>query len=176
MAASFSTFSSLGPIRPGSELDVRALEAVLRVQAPELFQGQALADAAILPSAGLSVQQFAHGQSNPTYLIQLPYSGGAVVLRKVCRRQASDVARRTQTPALRFPVLFHIKAHLMRLHPLLCNPQKPPGKLLSSAHAVEREFRVIAALAGPAGGGFPVPRPLFLCTGKPAFRQHKLYF
>jgi aminoglycoside phosphotransferase (APT) family kinase protein len=38
--------------------------------------------------------------------------------------------------------------------------RKPPGKLLKSAHAVDREFRVINALYG---AGFPVPRPLLLC-------------
>ncbi|MDH3491853.1 MAG: phosphotransferase family protein [Gammaproteobacteria bacterium] len=38
--------------------------------------------------------------------------------------------------------------------------RKPPGKLLKSAHAVEREFRVISALHST---GFPVPRPLVLC-------------
>jgi aminoglycoside phosphotransferase (APT) family kinase protein len=38
--------------------------------------------------------------------------------------------------------------------------RKPPGKLLPSAHAVEREFRVISALAGT---GVPVPRAHALC-------------
>lgn len=38
--------------------------------------------------------------------------------------------------------------------------RKPPGKLLPSAHAVEREFRVIKALFDT---GFPVPRPYVLC-------------
>ena len=39
--------------------------------------------------------------------------------------------------------------------------RKPPGKLLPSAHAVDREFRVISALYPT---GFPVPRPFGLCT------------
>jgi aminoglycoside phosphotransferase (APT) family kinase protein len=39
--------------------------------------------------------------------------------------------------------------------------KKPPGRLLASAHAVEREYRVLAALA--AAGNVPVPRPLVLC-------------
>jgi len=39
--------------------------------------------------------------------------------------------------------------------------RKPFGKLLPSAHAIEREYRVTAAL-GQAG--FPVARPLHLCT------------
>jgi aminoglycoside phosphotransferase (APT) family kinase protein len=38
--------------------------------------------------------------------------------------------------------------------------RKPPGKLLPSAHAVDREYRVIAALHPT---GFPVARPYVLC-------------
>jgi aminoglycoside phosphotransferase (APT) family kinase protein len=38
--------------------------------------------------------------------------------------------------------------------------RKPPGKLLPSAHAVDREFRVISALHG---AGFPAPRAYALC-------------
>ncbi|HSA90613.1 MAG TPA: phosphotransferase family protein [Burkholderiales bacterium] len=38
--------------------------------------------------------------------------------------------------------------------------RKPPGKLLPSAHAVEREYRVIEALHPT---GFPVARPVVLC-------------
>ncbi|MGE5640703.1 MAG: phosphotransferase family protein [Clostridia bacterium] len=38
--------------------------------------------------------------------------------------------------------------------------RKPPGKLLPSAHAVDREFRVISALHKV---GFPVARPHVLC-------------
>ena len=37
---------------------------------------------------------------------------------------------------------------------------KPPGKLLKSAHMVEREYRVLRALGG---AGFPVPNALALC-------------
>lgn len=39
--------------------------------------------------------------------------------------------------------------------------RKPPGKLLASAHAVDREFRVLQALHG---GTVPVAQPLHLCT------------
>jgi aminoglycoside phosphotransferase (APT) family kinase protein len=38
--------------------------------------------------------------------------------------------------------------------------KKPPGKLLPSAHAVEREYQVISALADSP---IPVPRPYLLC-------------
>src|SRR3954468_16343785 len=39
--------------------------------------------------------------------------------------------------------------------------RKPPGKLLPSAHAVDREYRVITALAGT---DVPVPKTYALCT------------
>jgi aminoglycoside phosphotransferase (APT) family kinase protein len=39
--------------------------------------------------------------------------------------------------------------------------RKPPGKLLASAHAVDREFRVLGALRGSA---VPVAQPLHLCA------------
>jgi|SRR5271169_473112 len=39
--------------------------------------------------------------------------------------------------------------------------RKPPGKLLPSAHAVDREFRVISAIHGQ---GFPVAEPVLYCA------------
>ncbi|HTO08830.1 MAG TPA: phosphotransferase [Myxococcota bacterium] len=39
--------------------------------------------------------------------------------------------------------------------------RKPPGQLLPSAHAVDREYRVLSALQG---SGVPVPRTHALCT------------
>jgi aminoglycoside phosphotransferase (APT) family kinase protein len=39
--------------------------------------------------------------------------------------------------------------------------RKPPGKLLPSAHAVDREYRVISALHAQ---GFPVAEPIIYCT------------
>ena len=39
--------------------------------------------------------------------------------------------------------------------------RKPPGKLLPSAHAVDREYRVISALHAQ---GFPVPEPELYCA------------
>jgi aminoglycoside phosphotransferase (APT) family kinase protein len=65
----------------------------------------------------IGVQQFAGGQSNPTYLAQ------SANHRYVLRR-------------------------------------KPPGKLLPSAHAVDREYRVIVALANTA---VPVAKAYALC-------------
>ena len=46
--------------------------------------------------------------------------------------------------------------------------KKPPGKLLPSAHAVDREYRVISALAGTA---VPVPRTRLLCEDESVIGQ-----
>jgi aminoglycoside phosphotransferase (APT) family kinase protein len=68
-------------------------------------------------SGKLSVRQFVHGQSNPTFI--LDDGNTKYVLRK-----------------------------------------KPPGRLLPSAHAVDREYRIISALKNT---DVPVPRALSLC-------------
>ncbi|KAE9455173.1 hypothetical protein C3L33_12911, partial [Rhododendron williamsianum] len=66
---------------------------------------------------------FGHGQSNPTFLIEV--ISGSSVNRYVLRK-------------------------------------KPPGKLLASAHAVEREFQVLQALG--LHTQVPVPKVFCLCT------------
>jgi aminoglycoside phosphotransferase (APT) family kinase protein len=70
--------------------------------------------------APLSVEKFAGGQSNPTFLLKA--QSGNYVLRR-----------------------------------------QPPGELLKSAHAVDREFRVLAALAGTP---VPVARAWHLCEDR----------
>ncbi|GLU08415.1 hypothetical protein SLE2022_253290 [Rubroshorea leprosula] len=72
--------------------------------------------------SNFNVSQFGHGQSNPTYLIEV--GTGVSVKRYVLRK-------------------------------------KPPGKLLQSAHAVEREFQVLRALGDHTE--VPVPRAICLC-------------
>ncbi|XP_071692724.1 probable acyl-CoA dehydrogenase IBR3 [Rutidosis leptorrhynchoides] len=74
-------------------------------------------------SSKFSISQFGHGQSNPTYLIEL--QSGPLMKRYVLRK-------------------------------------KPPGKLLQSAHAVEREFQVLHALSTHTL--VPVPKVFCLCT------------
>ncbi|XP_023641973.1 probable acyl-CoA dehydrogenase IBR3 [Capsella rubella] len=69
------------------------------------------------------VSQFGHGQSNPTFLIEV--GSGSSSKRYVLRK-------------------------------------KPPGKLLQSAHAVEREFQVLQALGEHTQ--VPVPKVFCLCT------------
>ncbi|TKY72574.1 acyl-CoA dehydrogenase IBR3 [Spatholobus suberectus] len=76
------------------------------------------------PLTHFTVSQFGHGQSNPTYLLEVG-SHGSLVKRYVLRK-------------------------------------KPPGKLLASAHAVDREFRVLQALG--AHTKVPVPKVFCLCN------------
>ena len=81
----------------------------------------------------LRVRQFGHGQSNPTYLLE-------------CVADAAS-ASRPDAPALASFVL----------------RKKPPGKLLASAHAVEREYAVLDALRR-AAPDVPVPAVFALCS------------
>lgn len=84
-----------------------------------VLQGKSADDVELL------AQQFDHGQSNPTYCLQLVHkSAKRVLLRFVLRK-------------------------------------KPPGKLLPSAHAIEREYRIMSALRGTS---VPVPRTYLLCS------------
>jgi aminoglycoside phosphotransferase (APT) family kinase protein/broad specificity phosphatase PhoE len=83
---------------------------------------------------GLEVQQFKGGQSNPTYLVTARQRG-----------QAPGVAQKPGQPALRW---------VMRTKP------GPAAKLLPSAHAIEREFRIQKALADT---DVPVAKMVALC-------------
>ncbi|PIN12059.1 hypothetical protein CDL12_15333 [Handroanthus impetiginosus] len=107
------TSELVGPVDPAQKFDVDALlrYAIANVdgfpQSPSLF----------------TVSQFGHGQSNPTFLLEVHC--GSVK-----------------------------KYYVMR--------KKPPGKLLESAHAVEREFQVLHALGTRTL--VPVPKVYCLCT------------
>ena len=110
VARRFSTAPSIAAaatsaVRSGHEVDVDRVLPLL-VDAGGLSAAEAAAD--------VSVRQFGHGQSNPTYLLSL--GDRNLVLRK-----------------------------------------QPPGKLLRGAHAVDREFTVMSALATT---DVPVPRML----------------
>ena len=93
------------PVQERHQIDVGALRKYM-LENVEGFSGE------------LSVEEFAGGQSNPTYLLS------AGDQRLVLRR-------------------------------------KPPGKLLKSAHAVDREYRVLTALADT---DVPTAKTYALCT------------
>ncbi|OAY56054.1 hypothetical protein MANES_03G198800v8 [Manihot esculenta] len=80
------------------------------------------------------VKQFGHGQSNPTFLLEV--GTGVSVKRYVLRK-------------------------------------KPPGKLLQSAHAVDREYLVLRALGEHTR--VPVPKVFCLCTDPNVERWAKQY-
>ncbi|PSR92567.1 Acyl-CoA dehydrogenase [Actinidia chinensis var. chinensis] len=107
------TCDLVGRVHPAHSFD---LDALLRYSSANV-QGFPLS-----PS-NFSLSQFGHGQSNPTFLMEV--SSGASV-----------------------------KGYVLR--------KKPPGKLLESAHAVEREFQVLQALG--VHTQVPVPKVFCLCT------------
>ena len=100
------TSDDVGPLR--HDFDAKALDAltVFVRQHVQAFDGP------------LRLQQFSHGQSNPTYLLSTEQ------FRCVLRKQ-------------------------------------PHGKLLRSAHAIDREYRIMAALSST---DVPVPRMLAYCA------------
>ncbi|MFL6704484.1 MAG: phosphotransferase, partial [Paraburkholderia graminis] len=108
---------------PEQQADYSAFEGTRPVNERQRFDGDALA--AWLAqhvdgfSGPLTVEQFAGGQSNPTFKLVTPS-----------------------------------RAYVMRAKP------GPAAKLLPSAHAVEREYRVMHALADT---DVPVARMLALC-------------
>ncbi|KAG8372927.1 hypothetical protein BUALT_Bualt12G0118000 [Buddleja alternifolia] len=108
----------------------RTSELVGRVDPAQKFDADALLLYAIANVDGFpqnpsqfTVSQFGHGQSNPTFLLEV--HRGSLKKRYVMRK-------------------------------------KPPGKLLESAHAVEREFQVLHALGTHTL--VPVPKVYCLCT------------
>lgn len=103
----FRTTDNIADLR--ERIDIPRLESYIATAAPEI-------------SRPFKLQQFLHGQSNPTLLIT-DSKGEQYVLRK-----------------------------------------KPPGELLSqTAHAIEREYRVMKALENTS---IPVPRMHCLCEDK----------
>ena len=102
-----STNSEISDVREQHRFDVEALKNYIHKNINDV-------------SGELTVHQFSHGQSNPTFLL-------------------ND----------------NNKKYVMR--------KKPPGKLLPSAHAVEREYRIITALRDT---GVPVPETFAFCENE----------
>ncbi|XVE82180.1 hypothetical protein DITRI_Ditri15bG0126300 [Diplodiscus trichospermus] len=101
------------PVQEAHKLDVKALYNYASAHVPGFP----------LSPSNITLSQFGHGQSNPTYLMEVE-TGGAV------------------------------KRYVLR--------KKPPGKLLQSAHAVDREFQVLKALGDNTK--VPVPKVFCLCN------------
>lgn len=103
----------LAQVRAAHRFDSQALLSYLQAVVPGFPP----------PPASINVSQFGHGQSNPTFLLEVGHNGTVshYVLRK-----------------------------------------KPPGKLLQSAHAIEREYQVLAALGTKTD--VPVPKVYCMCN------------
>eukprot|EP00899_Mesostigma_viride_P025654 jgi/Mesvir1/6273/Mv19978-RA.2 len=153
MALNTSTITELP--RENLRLDERALLQYMR----QHVKG--------LPPApcSLRVTQFTHGQSNPTYLLEAsgPIPGGGCGIRSQHSVLEPSTMRGQQYPALE-PNASGTQAPTPGaappLHVRYVLRKKPPGALLASAHAVDREFRIMSALQGTQ---VPVPRVLSLC-------------
>lgn len=111
------------PINPSHQFPTEALVSWLHRN----VDGFASADK--LKAGTFVVRQFSHGQSNPTFYLQV--GEGTQQRRYVLRK-------------------------------------KPPGKLLPSAHLIEREFRVLSALRGSK---VPVPRVYAFCSDNAVIGQ-----
>ncbi|XP_034685796.1 probable acyl-CoA dehydrogenase IBR3 [Vitis riparia] len=107
------TSDLLGQVHPAHAFD---FEALFRYSCANV-------DGFPVSSSIFTISQFGHGQSNPTFLMEVGEGGS-------------------------------LKRYVVR--------KKPPGKLLQSAHAVEREFQVLRALG--LHTQVPVPKVFCLCT------------
>ncbi|XP_022722358.1 probable acyl-CoA dehydrogenase IBR3 [Durio zibethinus] len=101
------------PVQEAYKLDVKALFDYASAHVPGFP----------LSPSKFTLSQFGHGQSNPTYLMEVETVGA-------------------------------VKRYVLR--------KKPPGKLLQSAHAVDREFQVLKALGDNTK--VPVPKVFCLCN------------
>lgn len=106
------TSDLLGRVHPAHAFD---FEALFRYSCANV-------DGFPVSSSSFTISQFGHGQSNPTFLMEVGEGGS-------------------------------LKRYVVR--------KKPPGKLLQSAHAVEREFQVLRALG--LHTQVPVPKVFCLC-------------
>ncbi|CAM9493019.1 unnamed protein product, partial [Hapterophycus canaliculatus] len=88
----------------------------------------------------VELKKFSSGQSNPTFLLLVHLSPPPAAARTASR--AAPPGGTTARYVLR---------------------KKPASVTVSSAHAVEREFRILRALRQDTASDVPVPRALLLC-------------
>ena len=176
--SSFSTLDSAGPVR--SPLDMNQLRTYLL---SSISLGIANPHAS---GESVTVQQFAHGQSNPTYLVTIDSSGnGSSDHHRLEGSIGISSGSGSGSMTLEDPGVSGSRGRSRRRLRMVLR-KKPAGHILASAHAVEREYAVISALyracsaaaaeavrcdvgggrdvaAATAAAGVPVPRPVALC-------------
>jgi len=130
---SLSTSESAGAPPPALAVDAAALSRWLETSVPSYPRG-----------APVAVTKFSHGQSNPTYLVQVGRGDGwGAGSGRGVPAGANAPAHRAQAPPSWRAVL----------------RKKPPGAVLATAHAVEREAALLRALDARV----PAPRVLASC-------------
>ncbi|CAM9529151.1 unnamed protein product [Ectocarpus sp. 8 AP-2014] len=90
----------------------------------------------------IELKKFSSGQSNPTFLLEVHLSPPPAAATSTTTTTTSSRANNKTKFVLR---------------------KKPASVTVSSAHAVEREFRILRALRLDPASDVPVPRPLLLC-------------
>ncbi|CAM9955777.1 unnamed protein product [Ectocarpus sp. 4 AP-2014] len=90
----------------------------------------------------IELKKFSSGQSNPTFLLEVHLSPPPAAATSTTTTTTGSRANNKRKFVLR---------------------KKPASVTVSSAHAVEREFRILRALRLDPASDVPVPRPLLLC-------------
>lgn len=117
----------------------------------------------------ITLKKFSSGQSNPTFLLVVHLSPPAAAAAAAA---ASTAAAAAETRA-RTPVATTVEPDVEDPHTFRFVFRKKPASVkVSSAHAVEREFRILRALrrdglspssSSSSNAAVPVPRALLLC-------------
>ncbi|CAM9638539.1 unnamed protein product [Pylaiella littoralis] len=117
----------------------------------------------------ITLKKFSSGQSNPTFLLVVhlspPPAAAAAAASSPGAKTAAATPTLTPTPPAERATIEHDgdDAHTFRF----VLRKKPASVKVSSAHAVEREFRILRALRQDASSSsdapVPVPRALLLC-------------
>ncbi|OSX78561.1 hypothetical protein BU14_0106s0027 [Porphyra umbilicalis] len=123
-------------VKDADALDTTALLRWAATRLPPLAAALAAAPGVRVADLRAAATKFAAGQSNPTYKLHITSTAAA----------AAAAGGGAPAPAIDLTVVVR---------------KKPRGALLPSAHAVEREFAVLAALADTP---VPVPAVYALCT------------
>ncbi|CAM9259746.1 unnamed protein product [Ectocarpus sp. 12 AP-2014] len=89
----------------------------------------------------IELKKFSSGQSNPTFLLEVHLSPPPAAATSTTTTTSSRANNK--------------RKFVLR--------KKPASVTVSSAHAVEREFRILRALRLDPASDVPVPRPLLLC-------------
>lgn len=136
------------------------------------------------PAGPLEISQFSHGQSNPTYFLKVKPCLGFALFEYFLRRQMAGEGPLAWQGRLLSFTSFETPTLAIRWLPALQSfiprnaqaggqrfvlRKQPPGKVLQSAHAVDREHLIMSRLANT-----PVPVPRMVRRGSRGQRSMSL--